>query len=183
MAWDDHEIGGVWLLSGDMPFDEMADVVKRFHKEFLERWGRPPYLAELLYPLLSIARMDPNPAVADEKLPSMEALLSFVGGLTAAEHIEPGDYEAGFSDENNDFFIFPRRGTSRPRDAVAVRGEVIRPGDGSIICRYETPSSGITDRMAHCLIRYCVLDALLKFDLVDRDLSIRFERRPPCNPT
>src|SRR5258708_4881414 len=146
MAWDDHEFGAVWLLSGDKPFDEMSSVVKRLHKAFLDRWGRPPYLAELLYPLLSVAEMGPNPAVADEKLPSMESLLSFVGGLTAAEHIEPGNYEAVSDEESGDFFIVPRNSSTRTERVV--RAEVLQPEDGSIICRYEILSPAITDRMA-----------------------------------
>ncbi len=175
MAWDDHEIGGVWFLSGDKPFDEMAGVVQRLHKAFLDRWGRPPYLAELLYPLLSMAEMGPNPAVADEKLPSMAALLQFVGGLTAAEHIEPGDYEGASDGESDDFLILPRK--SKGRKGMVVRGEVVTV-DGTTVCRYEILSPKITDRMALCLIRYCVLDELLGYDLTDRDLAIRFERRP-----
>lgn len=126
MAWDDHEIGGVWLLSGDMPFDEMAEVVERFHKEFLDRWGRPPYLAELLYPLLSIAETGPNPAIADEKPPSAEALLKFVGGLTAAEHIEPGNYEGMSDGDSDDFLIVPRKAKA---GSAVVRCEVLQPAD------------------------------------------------------
>jgi hypothetical protein len=181
MAWDDYEIGGVWLLSGDIPFDEMSGVVERLHKEFLERWGRPPYLAELLYPLLSVVAMGPNPAVADARLPSMDALLSSVGGLTAAEHIEPGGYEGAYDGESDDFLILPR--AAKAREGMVVRGEVLQPDNRSVICRYEILSPSITDRMAHCLIRYCVLDALLDINLADRDLTIRFERRPPCVAT
>jgi hypothetical protein len=181
MAWDDHEVGGVWLLSGDFPFDAMAPVVERLQKAFLERWGRPPYLAELLYPLVSIASQGPNPAIADEQPPSIEALLSFVGGLSAREHIEPGNYEGGFDGESDDFLIFPR--AAHARWEIVIRGEIQRPDDATIVCRYEVHSPGITDRMAHCLIRFCVLDALLECDLTDRKLSIRFERRVPCEPS
>jgi hypothetical protein len=175
MAWDDHEIGGVWLLSGDKPFDVMSEAVAELHKAFLDRWGRPPYLAELLYPLLSVAEQGPNPAVADGRLPSMEALLSFVGGLTAAEHIEPGNYEGAFDGESDDFLILPRGAVGRA--GLAVRGDVQRPDEMSVVSRYEICSPKLTDRMAHCLIRTCVLESLLDLDLSDRDLSIRFERR------
>jgi hypothetical protein len=138
MAWEGSEYSGVWIESGDAPFDEMSGVVERLHKEFLERWGRPPYLAELLYPLLSVAAMGPNPAVADEKLPSMDTLISFVGGLTPAEHIEPGDYEGASDGESDDFLIFPRK--ARTRAAMVVRAEVLQPDEATVICRYEVLS-------------------------------------------
>jgi hypothetical protein len=111
----------------------------------------------------------------------LEALITLVGGLTTAEHIEPGNYEGASDGESDDFLIFPRNANSR--EEMVVRGEVIEPGDGSVVCRYELLTPVMTDRMAHCLIRYCVLAALLDIDLTDRDLSIRFERRPPCDPT
>lgn len=181
MAWDNYECGGVWVLSGDKPFDEFGATVQRLRKAYLERWGRPPYLAELLYPLVRIAELGPNPPVADEKLPSIDALLSLVGGLTAAEHIEPGNYEGAFDGESDDFLIFPRNALTR--DAMVVRGEVTKPTDKGVVCRYEVLSPAITGRMALCLIRYCVMDALLEYDLTDPDLTIRFERRSPCGAT
>jgi hypothetical protein len=183
MAWEDYECGGVWILSGDTPFDEMSGVVERLHKKFLERWGRPPYVAELLYALLSHVDLYPNRPVADETLPSLDALIASVGGLAPAEHIDPGDYEAALDAESNDFLIYPRTAAANPHASLAVRGAITRPGDGSIVCRYETPSPTITDRMAHCLIRYCVLQEFFDYDLTDRDLLIHFERRPPCDPT
>ena len=83
--------------------------------------------------------------------------------------------------KSGDFMIFPRKESTRA--AMVVRGEVLQPDDGSAICRYEILSPAITDRMALCLMRDCVLSGLLDLDLTDRDLSIRFERRPPCDPT
>jgi hypothetical protein len=177
MAWDDYECGGVWILSGDAPFDEIGAAVKHLHKEYLERWGRPPYLAELLYTLLRYIDLDTNRPVADERLPSLEELMKFVGGLTVTEHIEPGNYEGASDGESDDFLIFPRN--AKTREAMVVRGEVQQSDDDSVTCRYELLSTALTDRMAHCLIRYCVLDALLGIDLTDRDLAIRFERRTP----
>lgn len=177
MAWDDYEIGGVWLLSGDTPFDVMSAAVAKLHKTFLDRWGRPPYLAELLYPLLSIAGQGPNPAIADEKPPTIEALLALVGGLTANEHIEPGDYEGAFDGDGEDFLIFRRK--TEGRTGLVVRGDVQQPDEKSVVCRYEILAPALTDRPAQCLIRSCVLEALLDLDLADRDLSIRFERRTP----
>ena len=182
MAWDPHECSGVWIESGDIPFDVMSGALEKLQKVFLERWGRPPYLAELLYPLLFLAEMPTNRPVADEQLPSMEALISFVGGLTPAEHIEPGDFEAAFEEDSDDCLVFSRSG-NWSRESMVVRVEVLQPEDGGIVCRYETLSPGITDRMAHCLIRDCVLRCLYKTDLTDPDLSLRFERRPPCGAT
>jgi len=173
MAWDDHKIGGVWLLSGDIPFDAMHAAVDGLNKAFLDRWGRPPYLAELLYPLLSVAARGPNPAVADEVLPSIEDLLKFVGGPTTADHIEPGDYEGASDGESDDFVIFPRKGDTT---VPVVRGEAAE-ADGGYACRYDVLAPTLTDRTARVLIRACVLEALLGVDLSDRDLSIRFERR------
>lgn len=174
MAWDDHEIGGVWFLSGDRPFDVMSAAVAQLKKEFLERWGRPPYLAELLYPLLFTAEAGPNPSLADETPVTVDALVAFVGGPAAVDHVEPGKYEGAFDAESDDFLILPHDAVGR--EGLAVRGQVEQPDERTVVCRYQIVAPALTDRGARCLIRSCVLTDLLDIDLTDRDLTIRFER-------
>jgi len=180
MARDDHELCDVWLLYDDKPFDEMAGVVGRLHKACLDRWGRQPYLAELLYPLWQLVTSGADRAVADEQVLSFESLLQLVGGPTAADRIESGNYEAGFDGESNDFLIWPRSAEADIRVSLVVRGEVFGSESGTD-CHYEILLPVITDRMARCLIRNCVLDPLLDYDLTNRDHPIQFQRSLSCD--
>jgi hypothetical protein len=178
MAWEEFQRGVVRGLSGDLPFDEMRSAVERIRRSYLERFGRNPYFAELLHALQATVEADPPAYVADDALPSLERLVESVGAETAFEHIDPGYYEGALDEETGDFLVFPRVTAPgiRMRDSAVLRGQVIEDGENSVLCRYTILSPSITAGMARSLIRQCVLQDLLDYDIIDGGLTIRFER-------
>ena len=144
----------------------------------MERFGRRPYLAELFFALEGVVSADVGARLADDFVPAPAALLSCVPNVPI-EHIDPGQYEGALDGESDDFLIFPRDNpTGRPiRETVVVRGEVIPSDDRNILCRYSILSPAITDKTAHALVRQCVLQDLMDYNVIDGGLTIRFDRR------
>ena len=179
MAWEDFKRGSVRGVTGDFPLDELRAAIKRIRREYLPRFGRNPYLAELLHALLAVVEANPSAYVADERLPTLDALVSSLGGLGAFEHIDPSEFKGALDAESDDFLIFPRVMPSgqQSRESAVVRGAVTSSGERELLCRYAILTSSLTDRMAQSLIRKCVLQDLLGYDVVDGGLSVRFERR------
>jgi hypothetical protein len=177
MAWEEFQIGSVRVITGDTPYDEMRHAVDRINRAYLERFGRRAYLAELLCALEGVIGVDVSAYVADETVPPLEKVLACVAN-NPTDHIDPGEYKAGFDDETDDFLIYPESDTSgRPaREIAVVRGQVVANSDTEIVVRYQILSPSITDGMAQSLIRQCVLQAALDYNIVDGGLSIRFER-------
>jgi hypothetical protein len=166
MAWDDYDVGDLKLISGDIMFCELHDAVKRIRKQYLDRFGRNPYLGELLYTLCRIA----SPGVVEDlKLPPIKSVLSALSAPTSSDQIDPGKYQAGFA-EDGEVLIFAEPGP----DLVRVQIEDNRPEE--VVCHYTVFSPDISDAAARCLIRYCALRRLLKYDLMDPELAVRFHR-------
>lgn len=163
---------------GDGPFDEMRSAVNRIRRSYLERFGRNPYFAELLYPMRMTVQAEPPGYVTDTTLPTLDQLAHWAGTGTTSEHIDPGHFEAGIDEETGDFLVFPRGTPTKPqtRDSMVLRGEVIESGDNGVLCRYTVLSPSLSDGMARSLIRQCVLQDLLDHNVVDGNLKIRFER-------
>jgi hypothetical protein len=178
MAWEELWWGPVRGMTGDLPFDEIHSALDHIRRGYVERWGRNPYFAELLYVLRITVAADPPAYVADDVLPNFERLAELVGAGATFEYIDPGDYVAGLDEETGDFLVFPREIPTgrRPRDVMVLRGQVIENGENSVLCPYSILSPAITDGMAKSLIRLCVLQNLLDYNIIDGDLTIRFER-------
>ena len=49
MAWECNYFCGYEVESGDKPIDEISLALKRVKFEYIERFGRKPSVAELLY--------------------------------------------------------------------------------------------------------------------------------------
>jgi hypothetical protein len=49
MAWDDDEFCGYDIVSGDIPLDQLSIALKKISLEYMERLGRKPTIAEVLY--------------------------------------------------------------------------------------------------------------------------------------
>jgi hypothetical protein len=178
MAWEEFERGAVRGVTGDDPFDEMGAAVKRIRRAYLERFGRNPYFAELLHALQGTVAIDPPAYVADATLPTLERLVESVGAGTTFEHIDPGYYVGALEEETGDFVVFPRVKPPeiQTKDSLVLRGQVIEKGENSVLCRYTILLPSITDGMAQSLIRQCVLQDLLDYNVIDGGLTIRFER-------
>jgi hypothetical protein len=171
MAWDPHDVGPLYLLSGDAPFDTLAGAVQKLRREYLERFGRNPYLAELVYTLCRLAECSSG-LVEDASLPPVESVLSRFASPTPADYIDPGDYEAGIDAEDGDICI--GRGRS---GATVVRAAIDRTSAHEVCCRYSILTPDVSDAAARCLIRYCAMHWLLGIDILNRELVVRFERR------
>ena len=59
---------------------------------------------------------------------------------------------------------------------MVLRGQVVENGGTDILCRYTILLPSITDGMAKSLIRLCVLQDLLDYDIIDGGLNIQFEQ-------
>jgi hypothetical protein len=177
-GWEEFRCGAIRGISGQYPRDEMRSAVKRIRRSYLERFGRNPYLAELLYALQGTVEVDPPAYAADPDVPSLERLVEAAGTGTAFEHIDPGSYVGALDAESDDFLVYPRVNPPGPlrRETMVLRGELIEQGANSVLCRYRILAPSITDGMAHSLIRQCVLQDLLDYDIIDGGLTIRFER-------
>jgi hypothetical protein len=177
MAWEQFKVGAISGITGDQPHDEMRNTVKRINRAYMERFGRRPYFAELLYVLENVIGSDLRNSVTDESLPDRACFFSCLGHLPF-EHIDPGQYVGAFDAESDDFLIFPRPDCSGQlvRETVVVRGEVVVNNDRDLLCRYAILSRSMTERMAQSLIRQCVLQDLMDYNVVDGDLVIRFEK-------
>jgi hypothetical protein len=173
MAWDDYTVGNLELISGDIPFDALCGAVQRIRKSYLERFGRSPYLGELLYTLCRAVDTSPI-LVEDVTLTPIERVLSSLAVPTRADQIDPGAYEAGIS-EAGEVLITPRT-TATGRPVVRVRVEDARQTE--VVCRYAVLSPEISDAAARCLIRLRALHDLLDFDIVDPGLRVRFMKEP-----
>jgi hypothetical protein len=179
MAWEEfYQRGAVCGLTGDEPYDEMRAAVERIRRSYLERFGRNPYFAELLHVLQAIVEADPCAYVADATLPSLERVVESVGAGTAFEHIDPGYYEGALDGENGDVLVFPcvTEPEIQTRDSAVLRGQVIETGENNVLCRYTILSPSITDGMARSLIRQCVLQDLLDYNIIDGGPTVQFER-------
>lgn len=179
MAWDDYEVGDLELISGDITFDELHGAVQRIRKHYLQRFGRNPYLGELLYTLCRIAvDYAPPSVVEDLTLPPIENVLSSLTVPTHSDQFDPGHYEASI-DEDDEVWISPTTesaGSIRLGDPVLrLQVEDNRPQE--VVCRYTPLSPDISDAAAHCLIRLCALSDLLDYDLLDPGLVVRFEKQ------
>jgi hypothetical protein len=177
MAWELFHHGSVQGVSGDMPFDEMRSALKHIRRCYRERFGRNPYFAELLHALQATVEANPSAYVADSPLPSLERLVESVGGETPFEHIDPGDYVGALEATSDGFLVFPRvPPTETPtRDSAVLRGQVMESEKGHL-CRYVILSPSITDNMARSLIRQCVLQDLLGYNIVNSEIANRFEK-------
>jgi hypothetical protein len=155
----------------------MRAAVNHINRAYLERFGRRAYLAELLYALTGVIVTDVPANVADNAVPRRESLLSCLAN-SPFDHIDPGDYEGVFDAESDDFLIIPTADTSgRPgRERAVVRGDVVPQTETNSLCRYQILSPSITDEMAQSLIRQCVLQDLMDYNLVDGGLAIQFEK-------
>ena len=175
MAWDDYKVGDLKLISGDLVFDTMRDAVRRIRRHYLERFGRNPYLSELLYTLYRIANSRSPHIVEDARFPPVAELLSSLTSPTASEQIDPGKYEAGW-DESGELLIWPKtKGAGSDAPVLRLQVEDNRPEE--VVCRYTLLAPGLSDAAACCLIRWCALIRLLKYDLVDLELVARFEKQ------
>lgn len=178
MAWDHYEIGGLELVSGDTMFDELRGAVRRIRREYLERFGRNPYLGELLYTLCRIVENATPSVVEDPTPPLIENILSSLTVPTPSDLIDPGNYEAGFNDYG-EVEIGPgvgALGTTRSGAPVLrLRIDDHRPQE--VVCRYTLLSLEVSDTTARCLIRYCALSGLLRYDTLDPKLVVRFEKQ------
>jgi hypothetical protein len=177
MAWEEFQIGTVHGITGDTPHDEMRESVDRINRAYLERYGRKAYLAELLYALVGVVAVDAPAYVADSELPTRKTLLSLLSS-SRYEHIDPGEYKGVFDAETDDFLIVPESDDSgKPaREISVVRGQVVVNNDKDIVIHYRILSPAITDGMSHSLIRQCVLQDLMDYNIIDGGLSVRFER-------
>jgi hypothetical protein len=178
MAWEEFQRGPIRGITGDLPFDEMRSAAKRVRRAYLERFGRNPYFAEMLHALQAAVAADPSAYVAEGTLPTLERLVESVGAGHSFEHIDPANYEGALDEESDDFLVFPRVSPpgKRSRDSAVLRGSVTPTGDNGVLCRYTILSPSITDGMAKSLIRQCVLQDLMDYNIIDRSWSIRFER-------
>lgn len=178
MAWDDYEVGDLELISGDIMFDELHGAVKRIRRHYLERFGRNPYLGELLYTLCRIAEYDSPSVVEDLTLPSIENVLSSLTVPTHSDQFDPGHYKACI-DEDDEVWISPTTGSGASTclgdPVLRLKVEDNRPLE--VVCRYTPLSPDISDVAARCLIRLCALDDLLDYDLLDPGLAVRFEKQ------
>jgi hypothetical protein len=177
-AWEEFQDGAVRGVTGDRPIGEMSSALRRIRRRYVERFGRNPYFAELLYALRGALLADPPADVEDQTLPTLEQLVEVVGADTAFEHIDPGYYEGAIDEETGDFLVFPLAAPDKPwtRDSMVLRGQVVEEGEKSVLCPYTILSPSIADGMARSLIRQCVLQDLLDYDVIDGGLTIRFER-------
>jgi hypothetical protein len=177
MAWDDYQVGGLELISGDIPFDELHGAVKRIRRHYMERFARNPYLGELLYTLCRIAENTSPSVVEDLTLPLIETLLSPLKVPTHSDQFDPGHYEASF-DDDGEVWIWPEAassGVNRLPDVLRVQVEDNRPQE--VVCRYTSLSPDISDAAARCLIRDCALRRLLRYNLLEPGLVVRFEKQ------
>lgn len=181
MAWDDYEEGDLELISGDITFDELHGAVKRIRRHYLERFGRNPYLGELLYTLCRIAEFDSPKVpkvVEDTMLPPVKDVLSCLTVPTHSDQCDPGNYEAVMDDEEV-VWIAPRTesgGSTNLGDRI-LRLEIEDNRPQEVVCRYSLLSSDISDAQARCLIRSCALNVFLNYDILDPGLVVRFEKR------
>lgn len=177
MAWDNYEVGGLELISGDILFDELGGAIKRIRRHYLERFGRNPYFGELLYTLRRIAELPSRRVIEDLALPAMEALLSSLDAPTHHDQFDPGHYVGGFNDYG-ELLIWPESApsgqTGFPDPVLRVEVEDYRPEE--VICRYTPLSPDISDAAARCLIRLCALRNLLRYDILDPKLVVQFEK-------
>ncbi len=176
MAWEPFQSGRSHGITGDTPFDEVRHAINRINRTYVERFGRKVYLAELLYALMGVVSGDIESYLSDDSLPEPQDFLRCVENA-AFDHIDPGHYEGGLDAESEDFVIFPRHEPDdRPfQDTVVVRGQVVPASEQDLLCRYSVLSPEITHKMAQSLIRQCVLQDLLDYDIVDGNKMIRFE--------
>jgi hypothetical protein len=177
-GWEEFQDGAFRGVTGDRPIGEMSSALRRIRRRFIERFGRNPYFAELLYALLGVVDADPPDYVADHTFPTLEELVESVGAGTEFEDIDPGHYEGAIDEETGDFLVFPLATPAKPqtRDSMVLRGQVVEEGEKSVLCPYTILSPSITDGMARSLIRQCVLQDLLDYDVIDGGLTVRFER-------
>jgi hypothetical protein len=177
MAWDNYKVGDLKLISGDLVFDHLRDAVRRIREHYLERFGRNPYLSELVYTLFRIANSKSLRVVEDSTFPRVADLLSSLISPTSSDQIDPGKYEAGWN-ESAELLIWPiTKGSGASSDAPVLRMEVEDNRPEEVVCRYTLIGSGISDAAAACLIRWCALMRLLKYDLLDPELVVRFEKQ------
>ncbi|MBL8798811.1 MAG: hypothetical protein JNM56_33265 [Planctomycetia bacterium] len=88
------------------------------------------------------------------------------------------DREAGFND-HGEVEIGPRvtaSAATRPGAPVLrLRIEDRRPQE--VVCRYTLLACDVSDPVARCLIRYCALQGLLRYDILDPKLVVRYEKQ------
>jgi len=170
MAWDHYEVEQLKLISGDATFDTLRGALQKLRREYLERHGRPPYLAELVYTLCRLPDASQG-LVEDASLPLVKDVLSAFTSPTPTDHIDPGEYEAGFDEESEDVCI-----GLRPSGDTVVRATITRD-EGVVNVSYSVLSPDLSDAAARCLIRSCGVNWLLGIDIRDENLVIHFERR------
>lgn len=51
MAWDNVEFCGFDIVSGDKPIDHLSIALNNISLEYMDRFGRKPKVAEVLYAL------------------------------------------------------------------------------------------------------------------------------------
>jgi hypothetical protein len=171
MAWDDHEVGNLELIDGDIVYDVLHGALKHIRKSYLERFGRAPYLAEVLYALCRIAGYASPGVVEDSAIPPLHAILASFSVPRHADQIDPGNYVGGFNDAG-EVVILPEGGLGNS----VVRVQIEDDGSQGVICRYSILSPEISDSGARCLIRTCALEQLLNYDILGPGFSVRFER-------
>jgi hypothetical protein len=178
MAWEPFEQGPIQGFSGDFPLNEIRSVLSRIRREYLERFGRNPFFAELLYTLYQVVAAQPSLTTEDEQIPQLQTFFASLTWPTSSMLIDPSEYQ-GFLDEEGTYFtVRSQQGASRlgPPGEPVLRVEVVDVVDKEILCRYTPLSPTILDVVAKCLIRQCVLSDMLDYDLTDPDLKVLFER-------
>jgi len=176
MAWDRYTVGDLQLISGDTMFDELNGAVKRIRKQYLERFGRSPYLGELLYTLCRIADDYTPSRVEDVTLPPIKEILSPLTSPIQSDQIDPGIYEAGLDEDGVVWIELTATSGSTCPNTPVLRVQVEDKRPQEVLCRYTILSSGISDAAARCLIRLCALNDLLRYNILAPELSVRFEK-------
>jgi hypothetical protein len=176
MAWDPIEIGELKLITGDTMFDELNGAVERIRRRYLDRFGRNPYLGELLYTLRTIAECASPSVVEDPTLPHINNILSSLTVPTRSDQIDPGDYVAGL-DEDGEVLISSTTASGSTRtNAPVLRVQVEDNRPQEVVCRYTLLSPDLSDLAVQCLVRMCALNDLLSYDILDPRLVVRFEK-------
>ena len=68
MAWDESEFNGQSVMVGDRPLDEFSLALTKIAVEYVDRYGRKPTVAEVMYAFKVVMMSNSNDYFSDPEM-------------------------------------------------------------------------------------------------------------------
>lgn len=158
MAWEELEVRGVRVVTGDKPLDEWSAALRRVRAHYEEQFQRRPTIAEVLQSFQTVLA-----SIGERELEDGAAMqgcrLELVGAGTLADPpIDAHGYEAAYSDRKKGGYYMIER---REDGETVVRVPRLELRERTLEIDYEIVGDGIDDTDARRLVRIALLDVYL----------------------